>query len=69
MDYTYRIFWSEEDEAYIAEVEELEGCSAFGDTPEQALKEVQTAMQLWLEVAKEKGDPIPQPRPRKIAVG
>ncbi len=69
MDYTYRIFWSEEDAAYIAEVEELEGCSAFGDTPEQALKEVQTAMQLWLEVAKEKGDPIPQPRPRKIAVG
>ncbi|RLA93431.1 MAG: type II toxin-antitoxin system HicB family antitoxin [Deltaproteobacteria bacterium] len=69
MDYTYRIFWSEEDEAYIAEVEELEGCSAFGDTPEQALKEVQTAMQLWLEVAREKGDPIPQPRPRKIAVG
>jgi len=69
MDYTYRIFWSEEDEAYIAEVEELEGCSAFGDTPEQALKEVQTAMQLWLEVAREKGDSIPQPRPRKIAVG
>jgi len=69
MDYTYRIFWSEEDEAYIAEVEELEGCSAFGDTPEQALKEVQTAMQLWLEVAREKGDPIPQPRPRKIAIG
>ncbi len=66
--YTIRIFWSEEDKTYIAIVEELEGCSAFGDTPEEALKEVQIAMEAWLEVAKEKGDPIPQPLPKKMAV-
>jgi len=67
-DYTITIFWSKEDEAYMAVVQELEGCSAFGSTPEEALKEVQIAMEAWLEVAREKGDPIPKPLPQKIAV-
>jgi len=57
-DYTITIFWSKEDEAYVTVVQELEGCSAFGSIPEEALKEVQIAMEAWLEVAREKGDPI-----------
>jgi predicted RNase H-like HicB family nuclease len=60
--YTITIFWSEEDDAYIAKAEELEGCSAFGDTREKALQEVRTAIDLWLQVAKEYDDEIPQPK-------
>jgi len=63
--YTITIFWSEEDEAYIAVVEELEGCSAWGETREDALREVKTAMELWLQVAHEHGDPIPEPKKYK----
>ena len=64
-NYTITIFWSGEDQAYIAVVEELKGCSAWGDTYEDALKEVRQAMRLWLEVAREKGFPIPEPKPYK----
>jgi predicted RNase H-like HicB family nuclease len=60
--YTIIIFWSEEDQAYIAQVDELEGCSAFGDTREEALKEAKIAIQLWLEVARKYGDEIPPPK-------
>jgi len=59
--YTVEIFWSEEDQSYIAVVEELPGCSAFGDTREGALREIATAMRLWLEVARAHGDEIPVP--------
>jgi len=55
MKYTIEIFYSEEDEGYIAVVPELSGCSAFGETPEEALKEVKVAMELWLKAAKEMG--------------
>ncbi len=60
--YTITIFWSEEDQAYIATVDELEGCSAWGETREEALKEVKVAMDLWLQTARDHGDPIPQPK-------
>ncbi len=60
--YRINIFWSEEDECFIAEVPDLKGCSAVGDSPEEALKEVQLAIKNWLEVAREKGLPIPEPR-------
>ncbi len=60
--YTIIIFWSEEDQAYIAQVDELEGCSAFADTREEALQEAKTAIQLWLEVAQKYGDEIPPPK-------
>lgn len=60
--YTITIFWSDEDTAYIGVVEELEGCSAFGDTREEALSELKHAMQLWLEVAQKHGDDIPLPQ-------
>lgn len=59
------IFYSEEDEGFIATVPELPGCSAFGENEEPALKEVKIAMQLWLENAKEIGRDIPLPRKRE----
>lgn len=66
--YTITIFWSDEDQAYIAVAEELEGCSAWGESYEDALSEVRVAMRLWLEVAREKGFSIPEPKPyRKVA--
>jgi len=58
--YTITIFWSKEDNAYIAVVDELEGCSAWGETREEALKEVKVAMELWLQTAHDHGDPIPE---------
>ena len=59
--YAIEIFYSEDDEGYIAVVPELRGCSAFGDTKEEALEEVKIAMELWLETATKTGKFIPQP--------
>ena len=61
MSYKYDIilYWSEEDEAFIAEVPDLPGCNAHGPTYEAALSEVQVAMDLWIETQKEIGRPIP----------
>lgn len=61
-DYAVSIFWSDEDNQYIAVVPDLRGCSASGDTPEEALREIKIAKELWLDVAKEHGDPLPEPR-------
>ena len=60
-DYHINIFFSEEDEGYIADVPDLAMCSAFGKTPAEALAEVETAKQLWLEAARAEGKPIPEP--------
>ncbi len=60
-DYHINIFWSESDECYVADIPDLAFCSAFGGTPEEALREVQVAKELWLEVAREEGKPIPPP--------
>ena len=60
--YAIEIFFSEEDEGYIAVVPELSGCTAFGESEEEALREVKTAMDLWTEVAKKEGRPIPSPQ-------
>ena len=57
--YEIIIYWSKEDQAYIAEVPELPGCMAHGDTHESALASIKEAMQLWLDTAREFGDPIP----------
>ncbi|MHA1440064.1 MAG: type II toxin-antitoxin system HicB family antitoxin [Promethearchaeota archaeon] len=59
--YAIEIFYSEEDEGYIAIVPELPGCSAFGETEEEALKEVKIAIDLWIEVAKKENRDIPRP--------
>jgi len=65
-DYHINIFYSQEDEGYIADIPDLEPCSAFGETPEDALREVLIAKELWLEVAREKGFPIPEPKYRPV---
>jgi len=59
-DYAINIFYDDEDGDYIAVVPDLKGCSAFGGTPEEALREVLVAKQLWLDVAREHGDPHPR---------
>ena len=62
VNYRIEIFYSKEDGGFIADIPELEMCSAFGDSPEEALKEVQIAKTLWLETAREEGKPIPKPK-------
>jgi len=64
--YTIETFYSEEDEGYIAVVPELPGCSAFGETPEEALKEVKIAIELWIKAAKEMGKDIPKPMGKEL---
>lgn len=65
-DYHINIFYSEEDEGYIADIPDLKFCSAFGETPEEALREVLIAKSAWLEVARADGKPIPLPRYRPV---
>jgi predicted RNase H-like HicB family nuclease len=65
-DYHINIFYSEEDQGYIADIPDLDACSAFGDTPEQALRAVQEARALWLEAARAAGKPIPAARYRPV---
>ena len=65
-DYHINIFYSDEDEGYIADIPDLEACSAFGDTPDKALHEVQKAKELWIEVARAEGKPIPPPKYRPV---
>jgi len=60
------IFYSEEDEGYIAIVPELPGCSAFGETEEEALKEVKVAIDLWLETAEKEDRQIPKPFEKEL---
>jgi predicted RNase H-like HicB family nuclease len=64
--YEVIIYWSEEDDAFIAEVPELAGCAADGKTYEEALKNVEIIINEWIETAKELGRPIPQPRGRLV---
>jgi predicted RNase H-like HicB family nuclease len=63
-DYHINIFFSAEDEAYVADIPDLAHCSALGATPEDALRELAVARQLWLDVARAEGRPIPLPRYR-----
>lgn len=60
--YHINLFWSEPDGAWVADVPDLQSCSAFGDSPAQALAEVEKAMEAWLDVAREDRLPIPEPR-------
>ena len=61
-DYHINVFYSEEDGGYIADIPDLKYCSAFGNTPVEAVTEVVIAKEAWLEVARKYGDPIPPPR-------
>jgi predicted RNase H-like HicB family nuclease len=60
--YSVVVFWSDEDDLWIAEVPDLQYCAAHGGTPEEAIAELGVAMEGWLEVAREHGYPIPEPR-------
>lgn len=62
--YHINVFWYPRDECWISDVPDLPGCSAHGETPEEAAREAEIAIALWLESAKEHGDPIPEPRYR-----
>ena len=64
--YEVIIYWSEEDGAFIAEAPELPGCAAHGATQEEALGSAQDAIRLWIDTAKEFGDPVPQPKGRRL---
>ena len=64
--YEIIIYWSDEDNAFVAEVPELPGCMAHGPNPDQALQHVKDAIALWLDTAHEFGDPIPEPKGHRL---
>ena len=66
--YELIIWWSAEDEVFVVEVPELPGCVAHGETPEQAVKNVGDAIDLWIEVAKAHGESIPEPKGRRVEI-
>jgi predicted RNase H-like HicB family nuclease len=61
-DYHINISFSDEDGGYIADIPDLDSCSAFGNTAEEALAELEKAKSAWLEAARASGKPIPPPR-------
>jgi len=65
-DYHINIFYSDEDGGYIADIPDLNACSAFGATPEEALREVELAKAAWIEAAREAGKPVPEPKYRPV---
>ena len=65
-DHHINVFWSDEDACYVADIPDFEYCSAFGDTPEEALAEVLIAKKGWIETARELGQTIPEPRYRPV---
>jgi len=64
--YEIILYWSAEDEAFIAEVPELAGCAADGATRQEALTNVEAVIVEWIETAKELGRPIPEPKGRLL---
>lgn len=65
-DYHINIFYSDEDGGYIADIPDLKACSAFGASPEEALRELELAKSAWLEAARAEGKPIPEPKYRPL---
>jgi predicted RNase H-like HicB family nuclease len=64
--YEIIIYWSREDGAFVAEAPELPGCAAHGPTQETALANVQDAIRLWIDTAREFGDAVPEPKGRRL---
>jgi predicted RNase H-like HicB family nuclease len=64
--YEIIIYWSNEDQIFVAEIPELPGCMAHGDTQEAALANAKDAIQLWIETAREYSDPVPEPKGRRL---
>lgn len=64
--YEVIIYWSKEDNAFVAEAPELHGCIAHGETYTKALTNLKSAMKLWIRTAKEFGDPVPEPKDHRL---
>lgn len=64
--YEIIIFWSDEDQAFVADVPELPGCMAHGSSHAEALANAQEAIALWIETAREDGRPVPEPKGRRL---
>ncbi|PKB77674.1 MAG: hypothetical protein BZY70_01565 [SAR202 cluster bacterium MP-SInd-SRR3963457-G2] len=64
--YEVIIYWSDEDQVFIAELPELPGYMAHGESQESALKNAQEAIQLWIDTANEFGEPVPVPKGRRL---
>ena len=64
--YEIIIYWDDQDRIYIADVPELPGCSAHGNTYNEALNNAKEAIQLWIDTAKEFGDPVPEPKGHRL---
>ena len=64
--YEVIIYWSAEDQTYVAEVPELPGCMAHGSTQQAALANANDAIRLWIDTAKEFGDPVPEPKGERL---
>ena len=65
-DYHINVFYGEDDDGYIADIPDLEHCSAFGTTPEEALQEVSKAKEVWIEAVRANGKPVPTPHFRPL---
>jgi len=65
-DYHINIFYSNEDEGYIADIPDMKNCSAFGETPNEALQQVLIAQKLWIEEAQSANVPLPAPKYRPV---
>ncbi len=65
--YEIVIYWDDDDKIFVAEVPELAGCSAHGKTQIDAVKNVNEAVELWLETAREFGDEIPESRQHRLS--
>lgn len=59
--YPVEIFWSDEDDGFIAIVPDFPGCSSFGNTRAEAAREIEDAMQVWITTCEKAGNPVPQP--------
>ena len=66
MKYEVIIYWSQEDEAYVAEIPELPGCMADGNSYQGALRAAERVAKEWIAVARELGRPIPEPKGKKL---
>jgi predicted RNase H-like HicB family nuclease len=66
MRFAIIIYWSKEDQAYVAEVPELAGCMANGSSYVEAVENVQVVIEQWIETAKELNRPIPEPKGRLV---
>ncbi len=64
--YPINVFWNDEDQAWVADVPDLPYCSALGDTPHEAVAEVEVAVRAWLDAAKASGRQVPQPKPPAV---